>query len=85
MSHDGGREKSGMLPVEKRAAGSLAAIFGLRMLGLFMLLPILALYAEDLEGSTPLLMGLALGYMGLLKRCCRFRLECSPTVMGAKS
>jgi len=65
MSHDGGREKSGMLPVEKRAAGSLAAIFGLRMLGLFMLLPILALYAEDLEGSTPLLMGLALGIYGL--------------------
>ncbi|MBT3967332.1 MAG: MFS transporter [Gammaproteobacteria bacterium] len=54
-----------MLPVEKRAAGSLAGIFALRMLGLFMLLPVLALYAESFEGATPMLMGVALGIYGL--------------------
>jgi len=37
----------------------------LRMLGLFMLLPVLSLYAEGLEGYTPLLMGLAMGGYGL--------------------
>ena len=58
-------EATGMLPVEKRAAGSLAGIFALRMLGLFMLLPVLALYAESFEGATPMLMGVALGIYGL--------------------
>ncbi|MDG4869251.1 MFS transporter, partial [Guyparkeria sp. 1SP6A2] len=36
-----------------------------RMLGLFMVLPVLALYADTLEGATPLLVGLALGVYGL--------------------
>jgi len=43
----------------------LSAIFTLRMLGLFMVLPILALYAQNLPRSTPLLLGLALGCYGL--------------------
>src|SRR3569623_363662 len=46
---------------ERRATLSLAAIFSTRMLGLFMILPVFALYAQHLEGSTPALMGLALG------------------------
>ncbi len=58
-------EATGMLPVEKRAASSLAGIFALRMLGLFMLLPVLSLYAESFEGVTPILMGVALGVYGL--------------------
>ena len=58
-------EQQGMLPVERRAAGSLAGIFSLRMLGLFMLLPVLSLHAETFSGSTPLLMGVALGAYGL--------------------
>lgn len=44
---------------------ALAAIFFLRMLGLFMLLPVLALYADRLVAATPLLIGLALGIYGL--------------------
>jgi len=35
------------------------------MLGLFLVLPIFALYAEKLEGATPLLIGLAVGMYGL--------------------
>jgi len=44
---------------------ALAGIYCLRMLGLFMILPVFALYAENLSGSTPLLTGLALGGYGL--------------------
>jgi predicted MFS family arabinose efflux permease len=51
--------------LEKRAAGGLAAIFSMRMLGLFMILPVFALYAEHLDGATPLLIGLAIGAYGL--------------------
>lgn len=45
--------------------GTLASVLGLRMLGLFMVLPVLALYAERLPGATPLMVGLALGIYGL--------------------
>jgi MFS family permease len=44
---------------------SLAALYVLRMLGLFLILPVLALYAEHLAGATPLLIGLAIGSYGL--------------------
>lgn len=49
---------------ELRAAVALAAAFFLRMLGLFMVLPVLALYADSLPGATPLYVGLALGLYG---------------------
>lgn len=54
-----------MLPAERRAALSLASIYGLRMLGLFMILPVFALYAESLSDVTPALMGMAIGVYGL--------------------
>lgn len=54
-----------MTPIERRAALSLASIFALRMLGLFMILPVFALYAEHLDGVTPLLVGIAIGVYGL--------------------
>ena len=44
---------SSMTSSEKRATWSLAGIYALRMLGLFMILPVLSLFAEQLEGSTP--------------------------------
>jgi MFS family permease len=50
---------------ERKAAISLAMIYAFRMFGLFMILPVFALYAEHLPGATPLLMGLALGIYGL--------------------
>jgi len=51
---------------EKRATSGLAAIFGLRMLGMFLILPVFALYAEDLPGGdNHTLVGLALGIYGL--------------------
>lgn len=50
---------------EVRTALALAGVFFMRMMGLFMVLPVLALYAEHLEGATPLLIGCALGVYGL--------------------
>jgi MFS family permease len=43
----------------------LAAIYGVRMLGLFLMLPVLALYGRGLPGGTPALAGLAVGAYGL--------------------
>jgi MFS family permease len=43
----------------------IAAIFSFRMLGLFLLIPIFTVYATELEGATPALIGLALGAYGL--------------------
>ena len=51
---------------EKRAAAGLAAIFGLRMLGMLMILPVFALYAQHLPGGdNHTLVGLTLGIYGL--------------------
>lgn len=54
-----------MLPGERKAALSLALVYMFRMMGLFMVLPVLALYADRLPGSTPQLLGLAVGVYGL--------------------
>lgn len=50
---------------ELRAAFSLSGVYSLRMLGLFMILPVFALYAGDLDGVTPMLTGLAIGVYGI--------------------
>ncbi|SJN13646.1 Putative transport protein [Halomonas citrativorans] len=54
-----------LMASERRAISGLAGLYASRMLGLFMVLPVLALYADALEGSTPLLVGFALGVYGL--------------------
>jgi len=54
-----------MTRAELRASLSLAGIYMLRMLGLFMILPVFSIYARDLEGSTPFLIGLAISAYGL--------------------
>lgn len=57
-----------MTPTELRATVSLASIYGLRMLGMFLLLPIFAIYAEKLDGgSNHTLIGVALGAYGLMQ------------------
>jgi len=51
---------------ERRASASLAAIFALRMLGLFLVLPVFALEAARYPGGEdPVLIGLAMGIYGL--------------------
>jgi MFS family permease len=55
-----------MTRTELRASGSLASIFALRMLGLFLVLPVFALEARKYPGGEdPVLIGLAMGIYGL--------------------
>jgi MFS family permease len=57
---------SRMTALEIRASVSLASIFALRLLGLFLILPVFAVYAQSIPGGTdPMLVGLALGIYGL--------------------
>lgn len=54
-----------MTPFERRAALSMASIYAVRMLGLFMILPVFSLYASGMEAVTPLLIGIAIGIYGM--------------------
>ncbi|MBM3398132.1 MAG: MFS transporter, partial [Betaproteobacteria bacterium] len=55
-----------MTPMERRASASLASIFALRMLGLFLVLPVFALEARRYPGGEdPVWLGLAMGIYGL--------------------
>ena len=54
-----------MNKLETRTAFSLSAVFAVRMLGLFMILPILPLFAKELANATPFLIGLTIGIYGL--------------------
>ena len=55
-----------MSRLEIRASVSLASIFALRLLGLFLILPVFAVYAQSIPGGTDAaLVGLALGIYGL--------------------
>ena len=55
-----------MTTVERRATFGLASIFGLRMLGMFLILPVFAIHAQHLPGGDDhTLVGLALGAYGL--------------------
>jgi MFS family permease len=55
-----------MTPNERRASASLASIFALRMLGLFLVLPVFALEARKYPGGDdPVMLGLAMGIYGL--------------------
>ncbi|MGA0955652.1 MAG: MFS transporter, partial [Burkholderiaceae bacterium] len=53
-------------PFERRASLALSAVYGLRMLGLFLVLPVLALGVADMPGGqNPAAIGLAMGIYGL--------------------
>jgi len=56
--------KSGLNRLERRSISALASVYGLRMFGLFLILPVLSIYAEQLNAS-PMLMGIALGIYGI--------------------
>ena len=58
-----------MSPVETRTISTLALIYALRMFGLFMVLPVLALYAGDYQGASATLVGVAIGAYGLTQAC----------------
>ncbi len=74
-----------MTPLERRASGSLAAIFALRMLGLFLVLPVFALEARQYPGGgDPALVGLAMGMYGLTQAFLQFPLGLASDRLGRK-
>ena len=78
-------EKSGMSRAEIRSSSSLAAIFALRMLGLFMLSPVFAIYAKNLSGgNNPLMVGLALGMFSLVQAFFQIPLGMASDRLGRK-
>ncbi|MDI9246664.1 MFS transporter [Marinobacter sp. CHS3-4] len=54
-----------MNALERRSVAALASVYAMRMLGLFMVMPVFVLLGSDLEGATPALIGLAIGIYGL--------------------
>jgi len=82
-------KQQGMNSQESKTAFSLAGIYALRMLGLFLILPVFALYAEHLQGVTPMLVGLAIGAYGLTQAMLQIpfgmlsdRIGRKPVIMG---
>lgn len=51
--------------LERRSLFGLSLLYATRMLGLFMVLPVLTLYGQDLSGATSFSLGLALGIYGI--------------------
>lgn len=76
--------KNPMTVQERRSVTSLALLYCFRMLGLFMVLPLLALYAGDLPGATPTLIGLALGMYGLTQAALQIPLGWLSDQIGRK-
>lgn len=54
-----------MNSLERRSTFALSSIFALRMLGLFMIIPVFAVAGQQYTGATPALIGLAVGIYGL--------------------
>ena len=74
-----------MTPLERRASFSLAAIFALRMLGLFLVLPVFALEARKYPGGDdPALVGLAMGMYGLTQAFLQLPLGMASDRFGRK-
>ena len=74
-----------MTPLERRSSVSLALIFALRMLGLFLVLPVFALEARKYPGGDdPALVGLAMGVYGLTQALLQLPLGMASDRFGRK-
>ena len=75
----------GMTRSELRASASLASIFALRMLGLFLILPVFAVHARGMPGGDDAaLIGLALGIYGLTQALLQLPLGIASDRLGRK-
>ncbi|MBR0568097.1 MFS transporter [Azoarcus sp. L1K30] len=74
-----------MTPAERRAGISLASIFALRMLGLFLILPVFAVHAHTVPGGDNLtLVGLAIGAYGATQACLQIAFGAASDRFGRK-
>lgn len=70
---------------EIRSSASLAGVFALRMLGLFLILPVFSLHAQTLpDGNNAVLVGLAMGMYGLCQAICQIPLGMASDRIGRK-
>src|SRR3989338_8081895 len=70
---------------EKRAGAALASIFALRMLGLFLILPVFAIHAQTIPGGDDLtLVGVALGAYGLTQAMFQIPFGMAADLFGRK-
>ena len=70
---------------ERRASGALASIYALRMLGLFLVLPVFVLQARHYPGGDdPVLVGLAMGAYGLTQALLQVPLGLASDRLGRK-
>lgn len=81
--------KTQMLPTEWRASTSLAGVYALRMLGMFLVLPVLALHARDLASTLPQteqlkMVGLAMAMYGLTQALLQLPLGILSDKIGRK-
>ncbi len=75
---------SGFNQIEKKAAISIAILISLRMYGLFLIMPVFSVYAQNYSGSTPFLIGLALGIYGLTQAVFQIPLGLASDFFGRK-
>ncbi|MFV2030264.1 MFS transporter [Neisseria sp. S1] len=80
------QNRTQMFPEEWRASSSLAGVYALRMLGMFLVLPVLALYAATLPGveNNKVLIGLAMGAYGLTQAVMQLPLGMASDRFGRK-
>ena len=83
--HDPSNASGAMTAQEKRSSISLAGIFALRMLGLFLILPVFAVYARHLPGGdSDFLVGLTLGIYGLTQSVLQIPFGAASDRLGRK-
>ena len=75
-----------MFPHEWRASTTLSGVYALRMLGMFLVLPVLSLYAASLPGAenNKTLVGLAMGIYGLTQALLQLPLDIASNKFGRK-
>ncbi len=73
------------LQQEKRAVSTLASLYTLRMLGLFLVLPVMSLYGVNYTESTPMLIGIALGAYGATQAVLQIPLSVLSDRIGRRS
>lgn len=68
-----------------RITFAIAFMIALRMYGLFLILPVFSVYAQDISGSTPFLMGLAIGVYGLTQAFLQIPMGFLSDIWGRKN
>lgn len=76
--------RGGLTPVETKAALGLGGVYAVRMLGLFMVMPVFAVYADEFGEVTPILIGLAIGIYGLTQAALQVPLGMLSDRLGRK-